>query len=266
MAAAPQRRQELCTVSFAKAVVCEFVATILFIFIALGAAFRWPLQLPSILQISVAFSLTIATLVEVFGPITGANINPAVTIAFFVANQISVIRLVFYVVVQLLGAIIGAGMIYAVTPRDIRRTLALNDLADGTTPGEALVVEIILTFTVVMCIFSATDKRRRDDRGNAPLTIGLAFGMAHLTGIYYTGCSLNPARSFGPAVIMGKFSGAHWVFWVGPILGASVAAVVYNYLLYPHRLSMRERLAIVQGFILPEGERRETPDSERRWT
>ncbi|CAI5765231.1 aquaporinaquaporin-5-like [Podarcis lilfordi] len=209
-AAPPRRQQELFTLRFTQALACEFVATVIFIFIVLGSAFKWPLQLPSVLQISMAFGLTIGTLVQAFGHVSGSHVNPAVTIAYFVGNQISIVRSVLYVVLQLLGAVTGAGIIYSVTPKDVRHTLALND-------------------------------------------------------IYYTGCSLNPARSFGPAVIMGKFSGAHWVFWLGPIFGASVASVVYNYLLYPQKLSIGERLAIVQGFVLPEDEGRSTPgtNSER---
>ncbi|XP_042303536.1 aquaporin-5-like [Sceloporus undulatus] len=268
MAATPQRRQEFFSIKFARAVVCEFVATVIFIFIALGSAFKWPLELPSVLQISLSFGLTISTLVQAFGHVSGTHINPAVTVAYFVGNQISAIRLAFYVVLQLLGAIIGAGILYAVTPRHVRGTLALNDLSLDTSPGEALVVEIILTFTVVMCIFSATDKRRTDSRGNSALSIGLAVTMAHLMGIYYTGCSINPARSFGPAVITGTFSGAHWVFWFGPIFGGSLASVVYNYILYPRKLNMEERLAIVKGLFIPEDEWRETPETrtERNWT
>ncbi|KAJ7317770.1 hypothetical protein JRQ81_003932 [Phrynocephalus forsythii] len=262
------RRQEFFSIKFAQVVVCEFVATVIFIFIALGAALRWPLEQPSVLQISLAFGVTVCSLVQAFGHVSGTHLNPAVTIAYFVGNQISIIRLVFYVVLQLLGAIIGAGILYIVTPPDVGRTIALNDLSPEISPGEALVVEIILTFSVVMCIFSSTDKRRTDSRGNSALSIGLAVTMAHLIGINYTGCSINPARSFGPAVIMGTFSGAHWVFWLGPLLGASLASITYNYLLYPHKLSMQERIAIVNGLFIPEDEWRETSEMEmeQNWT
>nr|XP_020640191.1 aquaporin-5-like [Pogona vitticeps] len=260
------RQQEFFSIKFAKAVLCEFVATVIFIFIALGSAMKWPSEQPSILQISLASGLTICTLVQAFGHISGTHLNPAVTVAYFVGNQISIIRLVLYVVLQLLGAIIGAGILYTVTPPEVRRTLPLNELSSGITPGEALVVETILTFSVVMCIFSSTDKRRTDSRGNSALSIGLAVTMAHLTGIYYTGCSINPARSFGPAVIMETFNGSHWVFWIGPFLGAIFASVIYNYLLYPRKLSMEERIAIVKGFFIPEYEWRDTPEAGRTWT
>ncbi|XP_060108054.1 aquaporin-5-like [Heteronotia binoei] len=254
--ASAQVQPELFTRPFVKAVMCEFVATMLFIFVALGAAFNWPLQQPSVLQISLTFGLAIATLIQVFGHISGAHINPAVTIAFFVGNEISIFRLVFYVALQLMGAIVGAGLIYSLTPSKVHGTLALNDLSDDVSPGEALVVEIILTFFVVMCIFSSTDKRRTDNQDNPALAIGLAVTMAHLTGINYTGCSINPARSFGPAIVLGKFSCNHWVFWMGPITGATLASVIYNYVLYPHKLTMDERMAIIQGVFNPGHERR----------
>lgn len=124
-----QERPELFTKPFVMAVMCEFVATVLFIFVALGAAFNWPSEQPTVLQISMAFGLAIATLIQSFGHISGTHVNPAVTVAFFVGNQISIFRLLFYVAVQLIGAIVGAGMIYALTPSKVHGTLALNDVS-----------------------------------------------------------------------------------------------------------------------------------------
>ncbi|XP_077180389.1 aquaporin-5-like [Paroedura picta] len=247
-------RPELFTLPFVKAVVCEFVATTIFIFIALGAAFNWPSGEPSVLHISLAFGLAVATLIQACGHISGTHINPAVTMAFFVGNQISIFRLLFYMALQLMGSVVGAWLIYSLTPSKVHGTLAVNDLSDNVSPGEALVVEMILTFTVVMCIFSSTDQRRTDNRDNPALAIGMAVTMAHLVGIYYTGCSINPARSFGPAVVMREFSNAHWVFWLGPFTGGTLASVIYNYVLYPHKLTMDERMAIVKGVFRPEPE------------
>ncbi|KAM6469342.1 aquaporin-5-like isoform 1-T2 [Liasis olivaceus] len=167
----------------------------------------------------------------------------------------------------LLGALAGAGIIYAVTPIDIRRTLSSNDVSKDISSGQAFVVEMILTFSVVMCIFSVTDKRRCESRGNSGLSIGLAVSMAHLVGIYYTGCSINPARSFAPAVILGTFGQSHWVFWMGPTVGALLAAVVYNYILLPQRLSREERLSIFKGYCVPEGDLQYSPRNrnEPQW-
>ncbi|KFW00920.1 Aquaporin-5, partial [Fulmarus glacialis] len=244
---------EILTLAFARSVFVEFICTLIFVFIGLGSALKWPSALPSILQISLAFGLAIGTLVQAFGHISGAHINPAVTIAFFVGNQISFLRTPFYVIAQRGGAIAGAGILYGVTPVNTRGNLAINALNNNTTPGQALVVEIILTFQLAACIFASTDNRRNGNVGSPALSIGLSVAVGHL--IYFTGCSMNPARSFGPAVIVRRFSPAHWVFWVGPILGACLAALLYFYILVPYCMNMSDRVAIVKG----------TYESEEEW-
>uniref|UniRef100_A0A8C6X5E3 Aquaporin-5 n=1 Tax=Naja naja TaxID=35670 RepID=A0A8C6X5E3_NAJNA len=204
-------RKEVCTVVFLRAVFTEFLATMIFVFFGLGSALKWPSALPSVLQISLAFGLAIATMVQTFGHISGGHFNPAVTIAFFVGNQISFLRMLFYIVAQLLGAIAGAGILYGVTPSNARGNLAANGLSNNTTAGQAVVVEIILTFQLVLCIFASTDNRRSDKVGSPALSIGLSVTLGCLVGIYFTGSSMNPARSFGPAVVMKRFTSAHWV-------------------------------------------------------
>ncbi|XP_039187900.1 aquaporin-5 [Crotalus tigris] len=251
----PAMRKEVCTVVFLRAVFTEFLATMIFVFFGLGSALKWPSALPSVLQISLAFGLAIGTMVQTFGHISGGHINPAVTIAFFVGNQISFLRTLFYIVAQLLGAIAGAGILYGVTPTNTRGNLAANGLSNNTTAGQAVVVEIILTFQLVFCIFASTDNRRNDNVGSPSLSIGLSVTLGHLVGIYFTGCSMNPARSLGPAVVMKRFTSAHWVFWVGPISGAILASVLYNYVLLPHPMNMSERVAIIKG----------TYESEEEW-
>uniref|UniRef100_A0A670YL29 Aquaporin-5 n=2 Tax=Pseudonaja textilis TaxID=8673 RepID=A0A670YL29_PSETE len=251
----PAMRKEVCTIVFLRAVFTEFLATMIFVFFGLGSALKWPSALPSVLQISLTFGLAIATMVQTFGHISGGHINPAVTIAFFVGNQISFLRMLFYIVAQLLGAIAGAGILYGVTPSNARGNLAANGLSNNTTAGQAVVVEIILTFQLVLCIFASTDNRRNDKVGSPSLSIGLSVTLGCLVGIYFTGCSMNPARSFGPAVVMKRFTSAHWVFWVGPISGGILASLLYNYLLLPHSMNMSERVAIIKG----------TYESEEEW-
>ncbi|NXQ43204.1 AQP5 protein, partial [Catharus fuscescens] len=247
-------KKEILTLAFARAVFVEFLSTLIFVFIGLGSALKWPSALPSILQIALAFGLAIGTLVQAFGHISGAHINPAVTIAFFVGNQISLLRTLLYVVAQLVGAIAGAGILYGVTPANTRGNLAINAINTNVTPGQALVVEIILTFQLAACIFASTDNRR-NGVGSPALSIGLSVTVGHLVGIYFTGCSMNPARSFGPAVITRRFSSAHWVFWVGPILGACLASLLYFYILVPYCMNMSDRVAIIKG----------TYESEEEW-
>ncbi|XP_053112113.1 aquaporin-5-like [Hemicordylus capensis] len=240
-------RKEVCTIAFARAVFSEFLGTLIFIFFGLGSALKWPSALPSILQISLAFGLAVATMVQTFGHISGAHFNPAVTISFFVGNQISFLRSLFYIVAQLVGAIAGAGILYGVTPTNARGNLAINALSNNTTAGQAVVVEMILTFQLVMCIFASTDSRRNDNVGSPSLSIGFSVALGPLVGIYFTGCSMNPARSFGPAVITNRFTAAHWVFWIGPICGGILASLLYHYFLMPHSMNMSERVAILKG-------------------
>ncbi|XP_038234700.1 aquaporin-2 [Dermochelys coriacea] len=237
---------ELRSVAFTRAVFAEFLATLLFIFFGLGSALNWPLATPDVLQISLAFGLAIATLVQALGHISGAHINPAVTVACLVGSHISFLRAVFYVVAQLLGAVAGAALLHELTPPNIRGHLAANRLHNDTTPGQAVTVELFLTFQLVLCIFASTDDQRSDNVGSPALSIGLSVAVGHLLGIHYTGCSMNPARSFAPAVIVGDFS-SHWVFWLGPLAGAVVASLIYNYILFPHTKTLSERLAIFKG-------------------
>ncbi|XP_061871526.1 aquaporin-2 [Colius striatus] len=238
---------ELRSVAFTRAVFAEFLATLVFILFGLGSALNWPsASSPSVLQIALAFGLAIGTLVQALGHVSGAHINPAVTVACLIGSQVSFLRAVFYVVAQLLGAVVGAAILHQITPADSRQGLAINKLHNETTPGQAVTVELFLTFQLVLCIFASTDERREDNLGSPALSIGLSVAVGHLLGIRYTGCSMNPARSFAPAVIVGDFSD-HWVFWVGPLVGAAAASIIYNYILFPQAKSFSERLAIFKG-------------------
>uniref|UniRef100_A0A8B9IXK8 Aquaporin 5 n=1 Tax=Amazona collaria TaxID=241587 RepID=A0A8B9IXK8_9PSIT len=228
--------KEILTLAFARAVFVEFLSTLIFVFIGLGSALKWPSALPSILQISLAFGLAIGTLVQAFGHISGAHINPAVTIAFFVGNQISFLRTFFYVIAQLVGAIAGAGILYGVTPANTRGNLAINALNNNTTPGQALVVEIILTFQLAACIFASTDSRRSGNVGAPALSIGLSVAVGHLVGVSVQ--AEGPARTELPNMWL--------VFWVGPILGACLASLLYFYILVPYCMNMSDRVAIIK--------------------
>ncbi|XP_053153866.1 aquaporin-2-like [Hemicordylus capensis] len=238
---------ELRSVAFTRAVLAEFLATLLFIFFGLGSALNWPASPPNVLQISMAFGLAIATLVQAVGHVSGAHINPAVTVACLVGSHVSFLRAVFYVVAQILGAVSGAALLHELTPPHIRGNLAINRVHNNTTSGQAVTMELFLTFQLVMCIFASTDDRRSDNLGSPALSIGFSVALGHLLGIYYTGCSMNPARSFAPAVIVGDFD-SHWVFWLGPMAGAVVASLLYNYALFPHAKTLSERLAIFKGY------------------
>ncbi|XP_045143145.1 aquaporin-2 isoform X1 [Echinops telfairi] len=194
---------ELRSIAFSRAVFSEFLATLLFVFFGLGSALNWPQALPSVLQIALAFGLAIGTLVQTLGHISGAHINPAVTVACLVGCHVSFLRATFYVAAQLLGAVAGAAILHELTPPDIRGDLAVNALSNNTTAGQAVTVELFLTLQLVLCIFASTDDRRGDNLGTPALSIGFSVALGHLLGIHYTGCSMNPARSLAPAVVTG---------------------------------------------------------------
>nr|XP_033795678.1 aquaporin-5-like [Geotrypetes seraphini] len=246
-------KREICSLAFARAVCAEFVAMLIFVFVGLGSALDWKSAVPVILQISLAFGLAIATLVQSLGHVSGAHINPAVTVAFLISSQISILRAFFYIIAQIMGAIAGAGILYAVAPAEVRGKLAVNSLSNNTSCGQGVIVEMLLTFQLVLCIFASTDGRRNDSIGAPSISIGLSVALGHLLGIYFTGCSMNPARSLGPSVITTNFKD-QWVFWVGPLLGALLASLFYNYLLFPYQWSLKERLAILKGTYEPEEE------------
>ncbi|KAK1341178.1 hypothetical protein QTO34_017581 [Cnephaeus nilssonii] len=268
--------------AISKALFAEFLATGLYVFFGVGSAMRWPSALPSVLQIAITFNLATAMVVQVTWKTSGAHVNPAVTLAFLVGSQISLPRAVAYMAAQLAGAIVGAALLYGITPGDIRETLAVNVVQSRVSAGQAVAVELVLTLQLVLCVFASTDSRQTS--ASPAAMIGTSVALGHLIGVYFTGCSMNPARSFGPAVIVGKFevhwlqgswetksapgkqagvpqppydpdgsqAGAHFslppqIFWVGPLTGAVLASLIYNFILFPDTKTLAQRLAILTG-------------------
>ncbi|NXA43365.1 AQP2 protein, partial [Eudromia elegans] len=239
---------ELRSVAFTRAVFAEFLATLIFVLFGLGSALNWPSASPSILQIALAFGLAIGTLVQALGHVSGAHINPAVTVACLIGSHVSFLRAVFYVVAQLLGAVAGAAILHEITPPDAREGLAINKLSNGTTTGQAVTVELFLTFQLVLCIFASTDERREDNLGSPALSIGLSVAVGHLLGVRRGApakCWPHPPNRpvLTPSMLLFL-----QVFWVGPLVGAAAASVIYNYILFPQAKTFSERLAVFKGF------------------
>ncbi|WVZ03675.1 hypothetical protein V8G54_024481, partial [Vigna mungo] len=170
--------------------------------------------------------------------VVGGHINPAVTFGLFLGRKVSLIRALLYIVAQCAGAICGTGLAKVFQKTYYNRYGGgANFVADGCNKGTALGAEIIGTFVLVYTVFSATDPKRnaRDSYIPvlAPLPIGFAVFVVHLATIPVTGTGINPARSFGAAVIYNdeKIWDDQWIFWVGPIVGAAVAALYHQYIL-----------------------------------
>ncbi|KAI0493452.1 hypothetical protein KFK09_023568 [Dendrobium nobile] len=242
--------EELAKWSLYRATIAEFVATLLFLYVTILAVIGYnhqsdPLLSPNadcegagILGIAWAFGGMIFILVYSTAGISGGHINPAVTFGLFIARKVSLFRALLYMVAQCLGAICGAGLAKAFQKAYYTRYGGgANEVADGYSKGTALGAEIIGTFVLVYTVFSATDPKRsaRDSHVPvlAPLPIGFAVFMVHLATIHVTGTGINPARSFGAAVIYNKSKAwdDQWIFWVGPFVGAAAAAIYHQYVL-----------------------------------
>lgn len=189
-----------------------------------------------ILGISLAFGLAVVAMCYAIGPISGCHINPAITIAMLVAKKISLKDSVGYVIAQLIGAAIGAGVLYAFQkggPNFILGEYALgsNGWGQGYLGGynatSAFLAEMVLTFLFLFVIFGATSQWGNSNM--AGLAIGLTLVLIHMVAIPITGTSVNPARSFGPAVFAGGKAFAQlWLFILAPIVGAVLAALLWH--------------------------------------
>nr|AAS65964.1 aquaporin PIP 2 [Physcomitrium patens] len=228
--------------SFYRAVIAEFVATLLFLYITIatviGAVRNAGCDGVGLLGIAWAFGGMIFVLVYCTAGISGGHINPAVTFGLLLARKISLPRALAYMIAQCLGAICGAGLVKGFqTAFYMRYGGGANSVAAGYSIGTGLAAEIIGTFVLVYTVFSATDPKRnaRDSHVPvlAPLPIGFAVFMVHLATIPITGTGINPARSFGAAVIYNRSKpwDDHWIFWVGPFVGAALAAAYHQYVL-----------------------------------
>ncbi|MEE4455075.1 aquaporin Z [Novosphingobium resinovorum] len=186
--------------------------------------------------VSLAFGLTVLTMAYSVGHISGCHLNPAVTVGLWAGGRFPAKDIVPYVVAQVAGAIAATAIIYLIASGKTGFTLAANSLAvngygsqspDGYNLTSGLVAEIVLTFGFLVVILGSTDTRAPS--GFAPIAIGLALTLIHLISIPVTNTSVNPARSTGPALLVGGLALQQlWLFWIAPIVGAALAGLAYR--------------------------------------
>jgi aquaporin Z len=223
--------------SLSKRVSAEFIGTFWLVFGGCGSAVlaaAFPGLGIGFAGVALAFGLTVLTMAYAIGHISGCHLNPAVSIGLVVARRFPASELLPYIVLQVLGAIAGAGILYVIASGkpgfDVMGGFASNGY-EAHSPGgysllAAFVAEVLLTFFFLMIILGSTDSRA--PTGFAPIAIGLGLTLIHLISIPVTNTSVNPARSTGPAVYVGGWALSQlWLFWVAPILGATIAGVVY---------------------------------------
>lgn len=193
-----------------------------------------------ILGISFAFGLSVTAMAYAIGHISGCHINPAISIGMLVAGRMKIVEATYYIIAQVIGAIVGAGLLYVIAGGKEGYDLALNGLGQNGygdfSPQHynllsGFIAEVILTFIFLLVIFGSTSTKNIHG-GFAGLAIGLSLVLIHIVGIPVTGVSVNPARSIGPALWVGGQSISQlWLFILAPITGAVLSALVWRFLL-----------------------------------
>ncbi len=225
-----------------RAVAAEFIDTGLFVFLGTASVVVVvAMQVDTggkILTIALAHGLAIAVLVAAIARISGGHINPAVTFAAAMTGKMKVSTAILYVGGQLSAAILGSLLLKGIIAGPFEAGLGAHGLNSlgilddqvGNGAGAGLLLEAVLTFALVFVIFAvAIDKKGLTHL--APMAIGLTVLVDHLIGLSLTGASMNPARSFGPAIVANVWTD-HWIYWLGPLIGAGVAALVYEFVFF----------------------------------
>ncbi|KAJ4774042.1 Aquaporin TIP2-1 [Rhynchospora pubera] len=228
-----------------KSYLAEFIATLLFVFAGVGSAIAYgKLTSDAALDpaglVAVAHALALFVGVSIAANISGGHLNPAVTFGLAIGGNITILTGIFYWVAQLLGASVACLLLKFVTggkavpgadlpPGRIRHwAVPTHGVAAGLSEIQGVVFEIIITFALVYTVYATAADPKKGSLGTiAPIAIGFIVGANILAAGPFSGGSMNPARSFGPAVAAGDFSG-NWVYWVGPLIGGGLAGLVYG--------------------------------------
>lgn len=222
-----------------KKLIAEFIGTLWLVLGGCGSAVlaaSYPELGIGFAGVAIAFGLTVVTMAYAIGHVSGCHLNPAVSIGLYVGGRFNKKELLPYIIAQVLGGIAGAGILYLIVsgkPGFEIGGFAANGYGahspDGYNLGAALITEVVMTFMFLMVILGATHSKA--PKGFAGLTIGLALTLIHLISIPVTNTSVNPARSTSQAIFVGDWAiDQLWLFWIAPIVGAVLAALVYKFI------------------------------------
>lgn len=219
--------------------IAEFIGTFWLVLMGCGSAVlaaAFPGLGVGLLGVSIAFGLAVLTMAYTIGPVSGAHVNPAVSIGLWAARRFPASDLPAYLIAQILGGIAGAAVLLVIASGAQEYSLASGLGANGYaahSPGgystvACLVSEVVMTFMFLFVILGATDDKRAP-KGFAGIAIGLALTLIHIVTIPVTGTSVNPARSTGPALLVGGWALQQlWLFWLAPLAGAVLAGLAYR--------------------------------------
>ncbi len=226
--------------SLSKRAFAEFLGTFWLVLGGCGSAVlaaKFPQVGIGLVGVSLAFGLTVLTMAYGIGHISGCHLNPAVTFGLLVGGRFKAADVPAYVIAQLLGAIAAAWLLYYIASGapgwDLASGFAANGYGEhspgGYTINSAVAIEVVMSFMFLIIILGATDGRA--PAGFAPIAIGLGLTLIHLISIPVTNTSVNPARSTGPALVVGGWALSQlWLFWIAPLLGAGLAGLAYRWL------------------------------------
>ncbi|XP_030277713.1 aquaporin AQPAe.a isoform X1 [Sparus aurata] len=221
--------EELRSRQFWRAILAELLGTLVLVSAVLGASVPGPGEAPGgPLYPAVAVGVVIVSLAHCFGEISGAQVNPAVTLSLLATRKIEFLRALVYITAQCLGASLGAGALYLALPLKTTADHFVNRVPMELNAAQALGIEVLCTFQMVFTVFSVEDQRRRECTEPGNLAIGLAHTAGVLIGARFSGAGMNPARALGPAIITGFWEN-HWVYWLGPVIGGILAGVSHEF-------------------------------------
>ncbi|XP_027084973.1 probable aquaporin TIP1-1 [Coffea eugenioides] len=231
-------REEIRQPGAIKAALAELISTLIFVFAGEGSGMAYskltggaPSTPAGLISAALAYGLGLFVGVSVSANISGGHVNPAVTIGAFLGGNITLFRGLLYIIGQLVGSIIACLLLKVSTGG--MKTSALS-LAHGVSVWDAFILEIVMTFGLVYTVYATAIDPKKGDVGTiAPIAIGLIVAANILAGGAFDGASMNPAVSFGPAVVSWTWTN-HWVYWAGPIVGAVIAAAVYEIFFIDH--------------------------------
>ncbi|KAM4610973.1 aquaporin-4 [Polymixia lowei] len=222
--------------------LAELLGTLVFVSAMLGASVAGPEEAPGgPLYPAMAAGVAIVAVAHCFGEISGAQINPAVTLAMLATRKQDVLRTLVYIVAQCLGAFLAAGALYLALPLKPTADHFVNKVPMDVNAAQALGMEFLCTFQMAFTVFSVEDQRRRESTEPGNLGIGLAHTAGVLIAARFSGACMNPARALGPAIITGFWEN-HWVYWIGPVLGAVLAGVSHEFF-FAHSASRQKLVA-----------------------
>jgi len=226
-------------VAFAKELAAEFLGTMLLVIIGCGSAISGDEddgegqldEQAQYVRIALAFGFAVATIAQTVGHISGCHINPAITVGLVAGAKVEVIRGIAYVVVQILGGLLGGALLMALVPEESRGKggLGSTQLGEGVSAAQGFGIEFVISFVLVMVVFGAAadGNNAANVKGSPPLAIGLSITACHLFAIPLTGASMNPARTLGSNAIAGKWKDI-WIYLLAPSLGGLVAGLLYQ--------------------------------------